>query len=148
MARKVLSASYEEVLEILRSHGFTVTPEEGDNCRVRVGKNGVGAVLRATERGAAFVAAPGPLVHDQVAQLVDRGYQKFFAVGGVEFPATADRLHAVHDFSQQLRRLAGAGSLYNESLGSTSDLYRYDRLRGRETAEAAPPKPWEGNSAH
>jgi hypothetical protein len=33
--------------------------------------------------------------------------------------------------------------LYNESLGTTSDLYQYDRLKGREAAQPAPLRPWE-----
>jgi hypothetical protein len=38
--------------------------------------------------------------------------------------------------------------LYNESLGTTSDLYQYDRLRGREAPETAPARPWELPDGH
>jgi hypothetical protein len=34
--------------------------------------------------------------------------------------------------------LTGAINFYNESLGTTSDLYVYDRLKGREAAQPAP----------
>jgi hypothetical protein len=51
-------------------------------------------------------------------------------------------LHAIHEFSEELKALTGAISLYNESLGTTSDEYIYDRLKGRESAEAVPASPW------
>jgi hypothetical protein len=47
-------------------------------------------------------------------------------------------LHAIHQFSEELKLLIGSIDLYNEALGTTSDLYEYDRLKGRETAQPAP----------
>jgi len=41
-------------------------------------------------------------------------------------------LHAIHRFSEELKQLTGDIDLYNESLGTTSDVYLYDRLKGRE----------------
>ncbi len=41
-------------------------------------------------------------------------------------------------FTEELNQVTGAMGLYNESLGTTSDLYQYDRLRGREVPQAAP----------
>jgi hypothetical protein len=38
--------------------------------------------------------------------------------------------------------------LYNESLGTTSDVYEYDRLRGREDEPPAPKRPWELSEGH
>jgi hypothetical protein len=66
--------------------------------------------------------------------LVDRGYQKFLKSAHRELPATAVHLHLIHRFSEELKYLTGAADLYNQSLGSISDLYRYDRLRGRDAA--------------
>jgi hypothetical protein len=38
--------------------------------------------------------------------------------------------------------------LYNQSLGTTSDLHEYDRLKGREAVEAAASRPWELIAGH
>ena len=75
---------------------------------------------------------PGWLLGGQIARLVDRGYQKFLKTPQTEIPATAEHLHAIHEFSEELNEGAGATSLYNESLGTTSDRYLYDRVKGRE----------------
>jgi hypothetical protein len=63
-------------------------------------------------------------------------------------PASASQLQAIHLFSEELKQLAGGISLYNESLGTTSDLYEYDRLEGREAVEAAARRPWELTAGH
>ena len=62
---------------------------------------------------------------------MDRGYQKFFKTSKLEVPATADALRALHRFEDQLREAVGAMVLYNEALGTTSDRYDYDRIKGR-----------------
>jgi hypothetical protein len=46
-------------------------------------------------------------------------------------------------FHEELSLFTGEISLYNESLGTTSDLYQYDRLKGREAAEPKAARPWE-----
>jgi hypothetical protein len=88
-------------------------------------------------------------VRGAIARLLDRGYQKFSKTPQFELPATADQLHAIHQFSEELTQYIGGTSLYNQSLGTTSDLYQYDRLRGREE-NAAPQgrRPWELASGH
>jgi hypothetical protein len=72
------------------------------------------------------------LVEGRVARLLDRGHQKFMQTSQFELPATASQLHAIHRFSEELKQLTGDIDLYNESLGTTSDVYLYDRLKGRE----------------
>jgi hypothetical protein len=57
-------------------------------------------------------------------------------------------LQAIHAFSEELKQVSGAISLYNESLGTTSDVYEYDRLRGREQAEPPAARPWELADEH
>jgi hypothetical protein len=57
-------------------------------------------------------------------------------------------LQGIHQFSEELSQLTGAISLYNEALGTTSDLYEYDRLKGRDSAESAPKQPWELAGGH
>ena len=87
---------------------------------------------RIRSRSAAWVERPGYLVGGEVATLLDRGYQKFWKTARVEVPATADSLKAVHRFAEELREVIGEPSLYNESLGTTSDSYLYDRVKGRD----------------
>ena len=91
---------------------------------------------------------PGVLVQGEVARLVDRGYQKFIKTSKYELPATAAQLQAIHAFSEELKHLAGAITLYNESLGTTSDRYLYDRLQGREAAQPMAARPWELAAGH
>jgi hypothetical protein len=57
-------------------------------------------------------------------------------------------LQAIHAFSEELKLLTGDISLYNESLGTTSDVYRYDRLMGREAEQPEPAQPWELPDGH
>ena len=80
--------------------------------------------------------------------MVDRGYQKFIKTAQFELPASARQLQAIHLFSEELSQLTGGISLYNESLGTTSDLYEYDRLQGREALEPAAARPWEPTAGH
>jgi hypothetical protein len=63
---------------------------------------------------------------------VDRGYQKFLTTSRFQLPATADHLRALHQFTEEVREIAGSPVLYNEALGTVSDLYLYDRLQGRD----------------
>jgi hypothetical protein len=81
-------------------------------------------------------------VGGEVSRLIDRGYQKFLKTSKVERPATADDLKTLHAFSEEIREAIGATTLYNEALGSVSDRYVYDRVRGREDGQRKP-RPWE-----
>ncbi|MGC9158773.1 MAG: hypothetical protein ACP5FH_07245 [Terracidiphilus sp.] len=155
MSRKVSEPSFEQTLESLRAKGFSVTPSDEAAGGVLVSKNGAAAVLVAQSSGsgagnapAVFAVSPGVLVGGRVARLLDRGYQKFVKTAQFEIPATAAQLHAIHRFSEELRQCAGSLSLYNESLGTTSDLYQYDRVKGREKTAPAPARPWEVAAGH
>jgi hypothetical protein len=83
-----------------------------------------------------------------VGRLLDRGYQKFIKTSQFEQPASASQLHAIHTFQEELTQLTGGTSLYNVSLGTTSDIYQYDRLQGREDEGPAPARPWELTGGH
>ena len=121
--------SFDDRLEALRQQGFTVETLPGAGSRVRVAKYGCGAVLE----GPRFVEQPGVVIDGEIARLLDRGYQKFFLTSaGEERPALAEQLEAMHRFSEELRGALGAEMLYNQSLGTVSDRYVYDRLKGRE----------------
>jgi hypothetical protein len=143
MARKSRNPNFDQTLEILRAHSFEVAPFAGVAGGVLATKYGAGAVL-VPGQGApvAFWERPGAVFGGEVARLLDRGYQKFLKTSKSELPATAAQLQAIHVFSEELSQLTGAISLYNEGLGTTSDVYEYDRLKGREAHEAAPLQPW------
>jgi hypothetical protein len=99
----------------------------------QVRKYGVAAEISEAPDGSTMVLAkPGWLLGGQISRLVDKGYQKFLKTPKMEIPATADHLRAIHEFTEELKEAAGATSLYNESLGTTSDRYVYDRVKGRE----------------
>ena len=138
MAKKARKPNFNEALEILRAHTFEVKEYSGAPGGMLVTKYGAGAVLiPATEKsaGGVLMISPGIMVRGEVARLVDRGYQKFIKSVQYELPATATHLHAVHTFSEELKELTGVESLYNEALGTVSDIYLYDRLKGREDLE-------------
>ncbi|HEY1904348.1 MAG TPA: hypothetical protein VGG56_18105 [Terracidiphilus sp.] len=149
MARKSRNPNFDQTLENLRAHSFDVAPFAGVAGSVLVTKYGAGAVLVPGQGAAvAFRERPGVVFGGEVARLLDRGYQKFLMTSKYEFPATAAQLESIHLFSEELSQLTGAISLYNESLGTTSDVYEYDRLKGREAAEAAPVQPWQPVEGH
>lgn len=143
--------TFDHLQQELRANEFDVTPYAGVPSGVLVSKHGVAAVLApAKEKGAAAVilVRPGVLFKGEVARLLDRGYQKFIHTSQFELPATAGQLHAIHTFTEELKELTGEECLYNESLGTTSDLYQYDRLKGREAEQPAPARPWELTAGH
>jgi hypothetical protein len=149
MAKKSRNLNFDQTLALLRSHSFDVATLPGVAGSVLVSKYGAGALLAPVEDApAGFVERPGALVNGEVARLLDRGYQKFLKTSRFELPATAGQLEALHRFEGELNQLIGATSLYNESLGTTSDLYEYDRLKGREAPEPAPARPWDSAESH
>jgi hypothetical protein len=153
MSRKSRNPNFDQTLEILRAHSFDVRPSAVVSGGVLVSKHGAAAVLvpsasKDPAEPVSFAQSPGALVGKQVARLLDRGYQKFIKTPQYEMPASASQLQSIHLFSEELRQLTGVISLYNQSLGTTSDLYEYDRLRGREVAQAAPVRPWDQGEGH
>ncbi len=155
MKRKSRHPNFDQMLEMLRSHGFDVAPYPGVAGGVLASKDGMGAVLVPAPKvkdvespGASYAIHPGVVIKGEVARLVDRGYQKFIKTSQYEFPATATQLQGIHALSEELKQLIGDVSLYNESLGTTSDEYLYDRLKGREAAQPEPAPPWELADGH
>jgi hypothetical protein len=155
MRRRSKHPNFDQTLELLRAHGFEVTSYAGAPAGMLVTKHGAGAVLvpaaktkGTDEPAASFAVAPGVMVRGEVARLLDRGYQKFLKSSQYELPATAQQLQAIHAFSEDLKQLTGATSLYNEALGTTSDVYRYDRLKGRGVDDPEPAQPWALTGGH
>jgi hypothetical protein len=133
MPKKIKPRSFDEVLSELRSQQFDVREVAGVANRVLASKYECGAVLgRDAKGGVTLVEKPGVLLGGEIAILLDRGFQKFFKTSRLEVAATADRLKAEHRFAEELDEVTGAISLYNESLGSVSDEYMYDRVKGRD----------------
>ena len=140
--KKTEKRSFNDVLNVLGTLKFDVAQGAGGSGTYRVSKHGVAAEIRpnpaANEKitpapaPAEIVAKSGWVLNGQIASLVDKGYQKFLRAGKLEIVATAEHLRAIHQFQAELDEAAGATMLYNESLGTTSDEYLYDRVAGRE----------------
>lgn len=145
MSKPTDARSYEETVTWLRDHGFDILEAPGTNNRVFVKKYNCSAAIERDQDGDVRVfAKPGCLISGEIAKLVDRGYQKFFKTTKNEVPATADHLNALHQFTEELKEATGAPSLYNESLGTVSNAYMYDRVEDRDKPEPARPKrPWQ-----
>lgn len=158
MRTKLTSNSYEQTLELLRSHQFDVRDVPGVADQILVSKYGAGAVLARNPspflkkaRGQSeiwypvvWITHPGWLLNGKVSTILDRGYQKFFTTPELTIAATADGLKATHRFAEELREIIGEPSLYNESLGSVSDSYLYDRVKNRDLPQGERPLPaWD-----
>ena len=146
MAKKVdESKTWDEALSWLREHGFDLLEAPGTQNRVFLKKLGCScAIQKDGADGVKIFAHPGFLVGGEIAKLINKGYQQFFKTTKTEIAASADALKALHQFSEELKEALGLPSLYNESLGTTSTAYQYDRVVDRDKAEPERPKrPWE-----
>ena len=108
-------------------------------------KYNVSAAIERTPDGTIKIFAyPGYVISGEISKLVDLGHQKVLRTSKADYPATADHLTALHEYSEELKEGIGATSLYNEGLGTVSESYMYDRVRGRDLPEAERPKrPWQ-----
>lgn len=145
MAKSTEARSYEEALAWLRDHGFDVTDAPGTTARVFLRKYNVSAAIQKTpDDNVKIFAYPGYLIGSEISKLVNRGYQQFLKTSKNEVPATAEQLKALQTFSEELKMGLGLPSLYNESLGTVSESYQYDRVENRDKAPVDRPKrPWE-----
>jgi hypothetical protein len=143
MGKQLYQADFEQVVEALRASGFETSNYAAAQGGVLVTRDGMAAVLAPGEQGVRLILGASKLIAGELARLEDRGYQKFLRTSHYELPATAHDLHAIHQFSEELMQLAGAVCLFNQSLGSTSDRYVYDRVQGRAAAVSPAARPWE-----
>ena len=145
MAKTIEARTYDQALAWLRDHGFDITEAPGTNGRVFLRKYNVSAAIQKTaEDGVKIFAYPGCLIGSEISKLVNRGYQQFFKTSKNEVPATAEQLKSLQQFSEELKEALGASSLYNESLGSVSESYRYDRVQDRDLPDSSrPTRPWQ-----
>jgi hypothetical protein len=140
MAKTIKQPTFDDVLTTLGSERFDVAPAaDGANRAAgarRVSKYGAAAEIAPGEiKGAPvrILTRPGWVLGGEISRLTDRGYQKFLKTSRLEIPATAEHLRSIHRFSEELKDAVGALELYNEAMGTTSDLYVYDRVKGRES---------------
>jgi hypothetical protein len=132
--------TFPERMEGLRKAGFSVNSGPGGAERA---SRGDFAIDLAEQNGMVRAGGrAGILLHGQIAHLVDGGYQKFFRTpDGTQKPALAAELRGLHDFEEDLKEALGEDSYYNESLGTVSTYYLYDRVQDRD--RGVPKRVWE-----
>jgi hypothetical protein len=145
MATKVEQRSYEGALNWLRDHGFDLIEAPGTQGRVFLKKYCCSAAIQKNgDDNVKIFAYPGYLIGSEISKLINRGYQQFLKTAKTEVPATADHLKALQQFTEELKEGLGLPSLYNESLGTVSESYQYDRIEDRDKPKAERRKrPWE-----
>ena len=135
--------AFAERIAALKNFGFSI--KSLDSRRAQVMRDGIAAVVGEGPAERPHVNKAGLLIGDEIALLVNRGYQMFWRTPSAkQVPANATQLKALHNFEEDLKEGLGLPSLYNESLGTTSDLHLYDRVEDRDEGIH---KPWEGKPA-
>ncbi len=133
--------SFEDHMSAARAAGFKVEPAGGGKTRIE--RNGIAAIFEPGKDGVPYAAErAGVVMGKEIGTLTDGGFQKFFTTpSGKRKPALAEELKEIHNFQEDLREALGLETLYNEALGTVSNLYLYDRVEGRDRGEHD--KPWE-----
>jgi hypothetical protein len=133
--------TFDDQMSAVRAAAFRAESIGGGLTRIE--RNGVATVVQpAGPDGAVkFVTRAGIVMGSEIGLLTDGGFQKFFTTAsGKRKPALADELKEIQNFQEDLREAMHLTSLYNESLGTVSNLYIYDRVVGRDEGEH---KPWQ-----
>lgn len=145
MATKVAERTFEDAVQWLRDHGFDLIEAPGTQGRVFLKKYTVSAAIQKDgEDGVKIFAYPGYLIGGEISKLINRGHQQVLKTSKTEVAATADHLKALQQFSEELKEALGLPSLYNESLGTVSEAYHYDRIVDRDKPAADRKKrPWD-----
>jgi len=128
-----------QTLDRLRQAGFACDTVSKSPERIRVMKGEVAAVFERQSSGLQLAEPPGYVFRGEIGRLWDAGYQKFWLLGPPteepfsepRRPATSEQLRALHDFQEELKYLLSVPSFYNESIGTTSEVTAYDRVKGR-----------------
>ena len=132
--------TFQDRLEALKRAGFTVTSQPDGS--VIVAKNGCAVAVRENQGQVERLNRAGILIGNEIGSLVDGGYQKFFRTpSGKSRPAQAAELKALHEFEEDLKQTVGLENFYNESLGTVSTYYLYDRVKDRD--RGVPKRAWE-----
>jgi len=132
--------TFSERIDGLRKLGFSTSPAGSGKAQIL--RDGIGAIIEDRAGQRPHVNKAGQVIGDEIGLLVNRGYQMFWkSPSGRAVPALATQLKALHAFEEDLKEGLGLPSLYNESLGTTSDLHLYDRVEHRDEGDGV--KPWE-----
>lgn len=127
--------SFEERIANLKKFGFDTQNLSGG--RVRVSRNNIAAIVADVPGRLPHVDKAGLITGDEIGVLLNGGYQMFFVTPtGKRRPALAEQLQALHAFEEDLREGLGLISLYNQGLGTISELHMYDRVQGREKSNS------------
>ena len=127
--------TFDDHMAAARAAGFRT--ESAGGGRTRIDANGVAAIAEpGTEDMPRFLVRAGIVMGNEIGTLTDGGFQKFFTTPGKRKPALAEELKAIQNFQEDLREALGLTSLYNESMGTVSNLYLYDRVEGRRQSPA------------
>jgi hypothetical protein len=140
----VKKTTFDDHMNAARAAGFRVEPAAGG--RTRIERNGVACVAEPGADGVPrIVERAGVVMGKEIGSLTDGGFQKFFTTpGGKRKPALAEELKEIHNFQEDLRQALNLTTLYNEALGTVSNLYLYDRVEGRDRGEHD--KPWDATA--
>jgi hypothetical protein len=132
--------TFEDHMNAARSAGFAVSPAGGKS---RISRNGIATIAQpGPDDFPVMTVRAGVIMGDEIGTLTDGGFQKFFVTPtGKRKPALAPELKEIQAFQEDLREALDLTSLYNESLGTVSNLYLYDRVEGRD--KGGPHKAWE-----
>ena len=137
---RLKNPTFAERLENLRHAGIAIAPMAGGV--VRASRGGCAVDLKDENGTAAIAGRAGIERGSEIGALVDGGFQKFFETpSGGKKPALADELKALHDFEEDLKQALGQESYYNQSLGTVSAFYLYDRVKDRD--RGVPRRVWE-----
>jgi hypothetical protein len=133
--------TFDDYMTAASAAGFRI--ESAGSGGRRIERNGVASVAEpGTDGVPRFAVRAGVVMGKEIGQLTDGGFQKFFTTpSGKRKPALAEELRAIHEYQEDLREALGLTSLYNESLGTVSNLYLYDRVEGRDAGKHD--KPWD-----
>jgi hypothetical protein len=137
---KAHQSTFEERIANLKQYGFQSTVRSSGVARVT--RDGCGAIVESIGDCKVKIGKAGVLVGEEIGELVNLGYQMIIRTpSAVELPALATHLKKLHAFDEDLREGLGLTSLYNLSLGTTTDEHLYDRVVDRDKGAAA--RPWE-----
>jgi hypothetical protein len=142
--KNVKKLTFEDHMNAARAAGFRVEAVGGG--KVRIDRNGVACIAEPGSGDVPrIVERSGVAMGKEIGTLTDGGFQKFFTTpGGKRKPALAQELKEIHNFQEDLREALNLTTLYNEALGTVSNLYLYDRVEGRDRGEHD--KPWDATA--
>jgi len=124
---------------------FSLATKSLDAKRALASRDEIAAIIEDRSGQHPHVNQAGLQIGDEIGLLMNRGYQMFWRTpSGKQVPALAQQLKALHNFEEDLKEGLGLPSLYNEGLGTTSDLHLYDRVEDRDQGIH---KPWQQKTA-